>query len=122
MDFSLFGFALGAIIGLILAAVRQPLLDLYQVSPEARAGASAMLLVAGLMLWLRSLDPMLIVGILRSGGDTRHAALLAKLASAAKMSEEDFRKKFTRAATRLHEIANGAGAQQRPAGATVQAG
>jgi putative MATE family efflux protein len=63
-------------IGLILAAVRQPLLELYRVSPEARADASAMLLVAGLMLWLRSLDPMLIIGILRSGGDTRHAALL----------------------------------------------
>jgi hypothetical protein len=35
-----------------------------------------MLLVAGLMLWLRSLDPMLSVGILRSGGDTCHAAIL----------------------------------------------
>ena len=63
-------------IGLVLAAVRGPLLTLYQVSPEAQAAGSAVLLVAGLMLWLRSLDPMLIVGILRSGGDTRHAALL----------------------------------------------
>jgi putative MATE family efflux protein len=63
-------------LGLVLVAVRQPLLGLYQVSPEAHADASAMLLVAGLMLWLRSLDPMLIVGILRNGGDTRHAAIL----------------------------------------------
>ena len=63
-------------IGLGLAALRQPLLALYQISPEAQKDASAMLLLAGLMHWLRSLDAMFIVGILRSGGDIRYSAAL----------------------------------------------
>jgi len=64
------------LVGLALAAARQPLMDLYQVSDVARQDASAMLLVIGLTMALRSLDAMLIVGILRSGGDTRYAAFL----------------------------------------------
>jgi putative MATE family efflux protein len=65
-----------ALVGLALAAARQPLMDLYQVSAVARQDASAMLLIIGLTLSLRSLDAMFIVGILRSGGDTRYAAFL----------------------------------------------
>ena len=64
------------LIGLALAAARQPLLSLYQVSPAARQDASAMLLVTGLALAVRAFDGILIVGILRGGGDTRRAALL----------------------------------------------
>jgi len=51
-------------------------MDLYQVSDVARQDASDMLLVTGVTLGLRSLDAILIVGILRSGGDTRYAAVL----------------------------------------------
>lgn len=64
------------LVGLGLAAARWPLLELYRVSPQARQDAAAMMLIAGLLLWLRSLDAIFIVGILRSGGDTRYAALL----------------------------------------------
>jgi Na+-driven multidrug efflux pump len=64
------------VVGLLLIAIRAPLMDLYRVSDSARRDASAMLLIAGLTLWLRSLDPMFIVGILRSGGDTRFSALI----------------------------------------------
>lgn len=64
------------ILGSLLIAGRFTLMDFYRVSDTARADASAMLLVAGLLLWLRSLDAMFIVGILRSGGDTRYSALL----------------------------------------------
>lgn len=64
------------IIGLLLVAARNPLLDLYQVSAQARADASTMILVAGLTLGLRGLDAMFIVGVLRSGGDTQFSALL----------------------------------------------
>ena len=35
-----------------------------------------MLLVVGLMLWLRCLDSLLIVGVMRGGGDLRYAALI----------------------------------------------
>jgi len=69
-------FVGAALIGLLLIFARVPLLDLYQVSPEARASATAMLLVAGLTMGLRGLDAMFVVGILRSGGDTRFSALL----------------------------------------------
>jgi putative MATE family efflux protein len=64
------------LIGLTLAAARQPLLDLYRVSPLARQNASAMLLITGLALGVRALDGMLIVGILRGGGDTQYGAFL----------------------------------------------
>ena len=64
------------LIGLLMAAFRVPLMDLYQVSAQARADAEIMILVAGLTLTLRGTDAMFIVGILRSGGDTRFSALL----------------------------------------------
>jgi putative MATE family efflux protein len=64
------------IIGLLLVLARNPLLDLYRVSPQARADASTMILIAGLTLGLRGLDAMFIVGVLRSGGDTQFSALL----------------------------------------------
>ena len=64
------------LIGLALAAARQPLLELYQVSALARQNASAMLLITGLALAVRAFDGMLIVGILRGGGDTQYSALL----------------------------------------------
>jgi putative MATE family efflux protein len=64
------------VIGLLLVAARNPLLDLYHVSDQARANASTMILIAGLTLGLRGMDAMFIVGILRSGGDTQFSALL----------------------------------------------
>jgi putative MATE family efflux protein len=64
------------VLGLGMAAARFPLMKLYQVSEAAITDASAMLLIAGLTLWLRSLDAMFILGILRSGGDTRFSALV----------------------------------------------
>ena len=65
-----------ALTGLLLIPARFALMDLYQVSPEARADAAKMLLIAGLTLWVRSSDAMFIVGILRSGGDTRFTAMI----------------------------------------------
>jgi putative MATE family efflux protein len=64
------------LIGLVLIAARWPLMDLYQVSATARQDAGNMILIAGLLLWLRSLDAIFIVGVLRAGGDTRYAAFL----------------------------------------------
>ena len=64
------------LIGLLMIAFRVPLMDLYQVSAQARTDAELMILVAGLTLTLRGTDAMFIVGILRSGGDTRFSALL----------------------------------------------
>jgi len=65
-----------ALVGLLLIPARYQLMELYQVSPEARNDAAAMLLIAGLTLAVRSTDAMFIVGILRGGGDSRFSALL----------------------------------------------
>lgn len=71
----LISFLGSIVVGLVLVVTRYPLMELYRISPEARQDASAMLLIAGLSLCLRSLDPMFIIGILRSGGDTRFSAI-----------------------------------------------
>jgi putative MATE family efflux protein len=62
--------------GLAMILVRDPLMTLYQVSDQTRADATGILLIAGSLLWLRGLDGMFVVGILRSGGDTRFSAIL----------------------------------------------
>jgi putative MATE family efflux protein len=62
--------------GMALLVARVPLLQLYQVSPDARADASAILVLVGAFMWLRSLDGIFVVGILRAGGDSTYAALL----------------------------------------------
>jgi putative MATE family efflux protein len=64
------------LVGLLIIPARYALMDLYQVSPEARRDAAKMILIVGLTLWLRASDGMFIVGILRSGGDTRFSTLI----------------------------------------------
>ncbi len=62
---------LGLLIGLVILTVAQPMLGLYNISPEARADAQNILRVMGCALWVRVSNMVLIVGIMRSGGDTR---------------------------------------------------
>ncbi len=64
------------VVGAILFLLRDPLMTLYQVSAQTRQDATGILVIVGSLLWLRGLDGMFVVGILRSGGDTRFSALL----------------------------------------------
>lgn len=68
--------AAGAAVGALLAAGRGALVGLFQVSAEARGMAMTILLEASLFYWLRAINSINVVGILRSGGDTVYSMLL----------------------------------------------
>ena len=57
--------------GLAVIGTRGYLLSIYRVSPEVRLFASYTLLIFSFMLWSKVINLLLIVGIFRSGGDTR---------------------------------------------------
>jgi putative MATE family efflux protein len=58
--------------GLVFVAAG-PIVSLYQISPGAQVDARNVLIVVAAGLWVKSSNLMMIVGILRSGGDTRFA-------------------------------------------------
>ena len=63
----------GLAIGLLILLSRNALLSLYQISPEAQLDGRAVLGVMAVALWLKAMNLTMIVGIMRSGGDTRFA-------------------------------------------------
>jgi putative MATE family efflux protein len=66
---------MGAVTGLLLGGIAvlgaDGILALYKVSPIVLQNAETTLLVFGAFLWLRATNSIMIVGVLRSGGDTR---------------------------------------------------
>ena len=66
----------GAAVGVIMAFGRGALVGLFKVSPEAQAMALTILLEASLAYWLRAINSVNVVGILRSGGDTLYSMAL----------------------------------------------
>jgi len=68
-----FGSIAAAIFGLIMMALANPLLSFYKISPETVQYTYRILIVMALSLPVRSLNLILLIGILRSGGDTRYA-------------------------------------------------
>jgi len=71
---------LGAASGLLLGGMAllggDKILTLYKVSPAVLADAHRVLTIFGLLLWLRAMNSILVVGILRGGGDTRFSLFL----------------------------------------------
>jgi putative MATE family efflux protein len=68
---------LGAwLIGGLIYSLSGPVLNFYNVSPEVKEYARSVLLVISLFLWIRISNMIIIVGILRSGGDTRFGLIL----------------------------------------------
>ena len=68
--------AAGAAVGVVMAFGRGALVGLFKVSPEAQGMAMTILLEASLFYWLRAINSVNVVGILRSGGDTLYSMLL----------------------------------------------
>ena len=66
----------GVLIGLIILLSRDLLLSLYNVSPTVLNYVYQVLTILALLLWLRSSNMILFIGIFRSGGDTRFAFIL----------------------------------------------
>jgi putative MATE family efflux protein len=66
----------GLVIGLILQLVKEPILSLYNVSPEVIENARRVINVVTFFLWVRVNNMTIVVGILRAGGDTRFSLFL----------------------------------------------
>jgi putative MATE family efflux protein len=74
---SIFLNAFGGILAgacIILASFYIP--GLYKISPEAQTYAHNILFIMGCCLWIRVTNMIIVVGVLRSGGDTRFGFLL----------------------------------------------
>jgi putative MATE family efflux protein len=66
----------GIAMGLLLQAVKAPILSLYNVSPEVIENVSRVINVITFFLWIRVNNMTIVVGILRAGGDTRFSLFL----------------------------------------------
>jgi putative MATE family efflux protein len=66
---------LGALTGMTLGGIAllsaDGVLSLFKVSPTVLHDARVILLIFGTLLWLRAMNSIMVVGVLRSGGDTR---------------------------------------------------
>jgi putative MATE family efflux protein len=66
----------GIAIGSLIVLSSRLVLSLYKVPPDVIYNAQRVLVIMGLLLWLKSSNMILFIGILRSGGDTRFALVL----------------------------------------------
>jgi putative MATE family efflux protein len=63
-------------VGGVILISKDAILTLYQISETARMYSSMILTIMGFSLWIRAMNLTLIIGIFRSGGDTRFSFLL----------------------------------------------
>ena len=68
--------AFGWLIGASLLLIRTPVLSLYNVSPLVIQNAHAVMTIAALAIWIRATNMIVIIGALRSGGDTVFSLIL----------------------------------------------
>ena len=69
--------ALSAVgMGMLVLVFSPIILSFYRVSPEVLDGAQRILRIIALFLWVRASNMVMIVGIFRSGGDTRFSLFL----------------------------------------------
>lgn len=69
----------GFLVGVLIWLSSGLILELYEISPEAHDFAIQVLTVMAFTLWVKVSNMTIIVGILRSGGDTRYALILEML-------------------------------------------
>lgn len=74
--FSILSVAVGIVLGLFLAAASPALSKVFNVSSKVRSDSLIILNIVALIFFIRVFDVILIVGILRGGGDARYAFLL----------------------------------------------
>ncbi len=63
----------GLALGVVIFAISGPVTAYYRISPQAQGDVRGVLMVLSAVLWLKGANMLMIVGILRSGGDTRFA-------------------------------------------------
>ena len=64
------------VMGILVYIFAGNLFQVYKVAPEVITNARALLTVLALGMWIRASNHVIIIGILRSGGDTRFSLLL----------------------------------------------
>jgi len=67
---------MGVILGLMIYLGSGVILSLFRISADTQAYARYVLTIISCVLWAKSSNFMALVGIMRSGGDTRYALLL----------------------------------------------
>lgn len=70
------GAALAVLVGLLLFASKDLILSLYNVSDFTLLNARNILTIMSFALWVRVANMIVVVGVLRSGGDTRFSFFL----------------------------------------------
>ena len=74
--FSLLGMSVALIGGLIVFSLRETVIGLYEISPSAADNLRGLMFVFALSAWLKMLNFILFIGVLRAGGDTRYAMFI----------------------------------------------
>lgn len=64
------------VMGIIIILVAPLILQFYKVAPQVIDNARHLLVVLGLGMWVRASNHAIVIGILRSGGDTRFSLIL----------------------------------------------
>jgi putative MATE family efflux protein len=64
------------LVGMVVLFGADYILNFYNLSDASRQNAHNILTVVGLLMWIRTSNMILIVGILRAGGDTRFSLIL----------------------------------------------
>lgn len=70
------GAAGGVLMGLLLHLLKPWILTLYNVSPIVLQNASGILVVVSFFVWVRINNMIVVVGVLRAGGDTKFSMFL----------------------------------------------
>jgi putative MATE family efflux protein len=66
----------GILTGVLLQTLKHPILSLYNVSPQVLQNTSAIINVVCFFIFIRANNMIIVVGILRAGGDTRFSMFL----------------------------------------------
>ena len=70
------GTLVGVLIGVLVILLSPYVLSFYKVGPEVIGLAQKTLVILGCFLWVRAMNMINIVGILRAGGDTTFSLIL----------------------------------------------
>jgi putative MATE family efflux protein len=69
-------FIFALLISGIVLVVKAPIISIYKITPDVALYADRALIVLALWIFVRSQNMILIIGMMRSGGDTRYSLLL----------------------------------------------
>jgi putative MATE family efflux protein len=69
-------FMFALLVSGVVFTVKGPIISLYKITPDVALYADRALLILALWIFVRSQNMILIVGMLRSGGDTRYSLFL----------------------------------------------